>query len=93
MDELKNKLREELKHDISKISGVINTGTARAAKKDKQEPAADAIDYFELVYECVHTRINFLNVVSLDSRNTAEPDIDLAILHALLKGKQTRCFI
>jgi hypothetical protein len=44
----------------------------------------DKTDYFELVYECIHTRNNFLNVISLNSRNPVEPDIDLVILQALL---------
>jgi hypothetical protein len=48
----------------------------------------DTTDYFELVYECIHTRTIFLNVISLNSRNPVEPDIDLVILHALLKGKK-----
>jgi len=46
-------------------------------------------DYFELVYECIDTRINFLNIVSLNARSPVEPDIDLAILRALLNGKKS----
>ena len=30
--------------------------------------------------------MNFLNVISLNSRNPVEPDIDLPILQALLNG-------
>lgn len=50
--------------------------------------AVDKTDYFELVYECIHTRNNFLNIISLNSRNPVEPDIDLVILQALLIGKK-----
>jgi hypothetical protein len=52
----------------------------------ENKPHDDTNDYFELVYECIHTRINFLNIVSLNAQSPVEPDIDLAILHALLKG-------
>lgn len=89
--ELKNKLREELKVELLKISGVGDVSDGNVGKtlrkNDKKPRAVDETDYFELVYECINTRINFLNVVSLNSRSPAEPDIDLAILHALLKGK------
>ena len=89
LEELKNKLREELKEEIFQISGGVQKGTTGTGKKDKQTSTAVVTDYFEQIFECVHTRTNFLNVVSLDSRNLAEPDIDLAILHALLRGKHT----
>jgi hypothetical protein len=45
------------------------------------------IGYFELVYECVHIRMDLLNVISVNSENPVEPDIDLIILQAVLKGK------
>ena len=48
----------------------------------------DNTDYFELVYECIDTRKIFLNIVSLTARNPVEPDIDLAILQALLNGME-----
>lgn len=95
-EELKKKLREELTDELREISGDTSTPTAaKAARKPPGAPAdsgktrsVDKTDYFELVYECVHTRTNFLNVISLNSRNPVEPDIDLVILQALLNGKQ-----
>ncbi len=95
-EELKNKLRDELKNELREISGVTDAPSANTKKKasagDLVSPNTDAhpaekIDYFELVYECIHTRKNFLNIISLNSRTAAEPDIDLVILQALLNGK------
>jgi hypothetical protein len=95
-DDLKNKLREELKEELGKISSGGDGPAANPAKAprkngptpgDNNERTPDTTDYFELVYECVHTRKNFLNVITLNSRNPVEPDIDLVILQALLNGK------
>jgi hypothetical protein len=95
--ELKNKLREDLKAEVRGISGA---GDASGAGDDKiprkntltkgetKPRPVDTTDYFELVYECIDTRIHFLNIVSLNSRSPVEPDIDLAILQALLNGKE-----
>ena len=55
---------------------------------DNNRRVVDATDYFELVYECVYQRSNFLNVISLDPDDLVEPDIDLAIFKALLNGKR-----
>lgn len=94
-EELKNKLREELTEELRAISGDASAPTAgKAARKPQgaaadgggKAPRVDKTDYFELVYECIHTRTNFLNVISLNSRNPVEPDIDLVILQALLNG-------
>jgi len=77
--DLKNKLRDELNEDLSAFTGDANPQKAGGR-------ATDTTDYFELVFECVDKRMNFLNVISLNSRNPVEPDIDLAILQALLNG-------
>lgn len=79
-DELKNQLREDLKDELRKI-------TESPGKTDSNARAAQIAEYFELVFECVYTRRNFLNVITLNSRNPVEPDIDLVILQALLNGK------
>ena len=50
--------------------------------------SADKFDCFESVYECIHTRMHLLNIISFNSRGPVEPDIDLAILQALLNGKK-----
>ena len=90
-EELKNKLRQELKNEILEISGAGDGATGKGTRKNEKKPrATDETDYFELVYECIDKRINFLNVVSLDSRILVEPDIDLAILQALLRGDEQR---
>lgn len=95
---MKKKLREELADELREIGGDTSAPTAAKAARKPPGPttepgktrAVDKTDYFELVYECVHTRTNFLNVISLNSRNPVEPDIDLVILQALLNGKH-RC--
>ncbi|CAF4614262.1 unnamed protein product [Rotaria sp. Silwood1] len=81
-DELKIRLREELKDDLRVISGSADTPIAADTKPHPD----DKDDYFELVYECFHKRRHFLNVISLNSRYPVEPDIDLAILQALLNA-------
>jgi hypothetical protein len=94
-EELKNKLREELKEELGAISGDTAPNAGKAPRKtvpnaadNAKTRAVDKTDYFELVYECIHTRNNFLNIISLNSRNPVEPDIDLVILQALLIGKK-----
>ncbi|UJR33550.1 hypothetical protein I4U23_020992 [Adineta vaga] len=94
-DDLKKKLREELKEELQAISGTGDTSTSVGGKTprkssatttDKNARVVDSTDYFELVYECIHTRRRFLNIISLNSRNPVEPDIDLVILQALLNA-------
>ncbi|CAF0905041.1 unnamed protein product [Rotaria sordida] len=81
-DELKIRLREELKEEL----GAISNSNERPSTADIGTRSIDRTDYFELVYECIHTRRNFLNVISLSSRQSVEPDIDLVILQALLNA-------
>ncbi|CAF4182337.1 unnamed protein product, partial [Rotaria sordida] len=94
-DELKNRLREDLREELRAIGvtgarlGAGNRKTMQkkftasdATKKDE----ADSVDYFSLVYECIDTRPNFLNIISLHARSPVEPDIDVAILQALLNA-------
>ncbi|CAF0985618.1 unnamed protein product, partial [Rotaria sordida] len=81
-DELKIKLREELKEELRAISG----SNERPRTTDNSAHSVDKTDYFELVYECIHTRRNFLNVISLSSHQSVEPDIDLVILQTLLNA-------
>lgn len=89
-EELKNKLREDLRNEIRAISGGGDGGSKapRQSNAEGRKKAPDSTDYFELVYECLYTRPNFLNIISLNSRNPVEPDIDLVILQALLNGKE-----
>ncbi len=99
-EELKNKLREELKDELGGISGANEAATPHsktarrntAATTDNNPRVVDTTDYFELVYECIHTRNNFLNPISLNSRSPVDPDIDLVILQALLNGKRKSNF-
>jgi hypothetical protein len=97
-EELKHKLREELKEDLREISGTADGSKSSAGKgvpkNSSGKPNApanptDSTDYFELVYQCIDTRTNFLNIVCLKPRTSVEPDIDVAILQALLNGKTT----
>ena len=99
-DEFKNKLREELKHELRAISGGADGAAAGGPGKGEckgsqptkggEDREEDKTDYFELVFECIDTRKNFLNVISLNARNPVEPDIDLVILQALLNGKKKK---
>jgi hypothetical protein len=98
-DEIKNKLHEELKDELRAISSAGDAPAAKPLHKspattaDKKPRVVDSTDYFELVYECLQTRRNFLNIISLNSRNPVEPDIDLVILQALLNGKKSKKLI
>jgi hypothetical protein len=72
---MKNKLRERLKsvdEDIDNIPLDINEET----------------DYFQLIYECIDTRMIFLNFIDFKVHSHLERDVDLAILQALLNGKR-----
>ncbi|CAF4102270.1 unnamed protein product, partial [Rotaria magnacalcarata] len=88
-DELRYKLQEALKDIISEISGETAAKPGKKAQKptvESKRPESETVDYFELVYECVVERRNFLSVVSLNPRDPVEPDIDVAILKALLNA-------
>ncbi|CAM4879980.1 unnamed protein product [Rotaria socialis] len=88
-DELRNKLQKALKDIISDISGESGAKSGKKAQKpavELKQRESVTVDYFELVYECVVTRRNFLSVVSLNPRDPVEPDIDVAILKALLNA-------
>ncbi|CAF4817676.1 unnamed protein product [Rotaria sp. Silwood1] len=43
-------------------------------------------DVLQPIYECITQRPKFLNIVSLNAKSPVEPDIDLAILKALLRA-------
>ncbi|CAF4435607.1 unnamed protein product [Rotaria sp. Silwood2] len=90
-----NTVRTALKQELCAISGAGDGSGDGRSKKTSKTPATareavkkevDTTDYFELVYECIHTQPTFLNVISLNSRSPVEPDIDLAILEALLNA-------
>lgn len=87
-DELKNKLSEKLREDLNDIYAAEDSGKNNQSRP-KTDTNAKAKKCFELVYECVHTRHQFLNIITFDPRNPVEPDIDLAILRALLNGTMT----
>ncbi|CAF4658237.1 unnamed protein product, partial [Rotaria sp. Silwood2] len=53
---------------------------------DPSTPTNKRNDSFELVYECLHKRRNFLNIINLNSRDSIELDFDLIILKALLNA-------
>jgi len=74
-EQIKNKLRERLKSIIdetNKHSLNVNEDT----------------DYFQLIYECIETRMIFLNFIDFKAHSHIERDVDLAILQALLNGKK-----
>lgn len=86
-DTLKKSLRRDLEEDLKNIHGDQNSANA-AHTSEKTDGVSERAACFELVYECIHTKHNFLNIITLDSRNPVEPDIDLAILRALLSGEK-----
>ncbi|CAF1272530.1 unnamed protein product [Adineta steineri] len=44
------------------------------------------IDYFQLIYECIDSRMIFLNFIDFKPHSHVERDVDLAILQALLNA-------
>ncbi|CAF2946088.1 unnamed protein product [Rotaria sp. Silwood2] len=81
-NELKSKLREELKNELRGISGARD----KPATSNTNASLDDKTDYFELIYECICTRKDFINIISLDPDNPVELNIDLVILQALLNA-------
>ncbi|CAF3539975.1 unnamed protein product [Rotaria socialis] len=81
-EEIKIHLREDLKDELRKITGLNDSST----NVEIHARADEIAEYYELVYACISTRRNFLNIISLNSRNPVEPDIDLVILQALLNA-------
>lgn len=77
-EQIKRKLREKLQVIDMKLNSSSSTETS---------DGNDGIDYFELVYECIHTRRVFLNFIDLKVHGHIGPDLDLAILQALLSGE------
>jgi hypothetical protein len=75
-EQIKTKLREKLQIIDNKLNTSPNIDLS------------DEIDYFELIYECIETRNIFLNFIDLKVHSYVEPDIDLAILQALLNGNE-----
>ena len=74
---VKTKLREKLQINDSKLNTSSSTETSNAT---------DGTDYFQLIYECIHTRRVYLNFINLKLHSPTEADLDLAILQALLNG-------
>ncbi|CAF0852590.1 unnamed protein product [Rotaria sordida] len=72
-EQIKNRLRERLKIHNHEITQTISNDNIE-------------IDYFELIYECIEKRKIFLNIINFNSHNLIEPDMDLAILQALLNA-------
>ena len=88
---MKNKIRVALDNELNEIVDPDQFEKTKKTRKPtllstKSKTRMKTIDYFELIYECIDKREKFLNIVSLDSRTSSEPDIDLAILQALLRG-------
>ncbi|UJR07492.1 hypothetical protein I4U23_011781 [Adineta vaga] len=46
----------------------------------------EELDYFQLIYECIDSRMIFLNFIDFKAHNHVERDVDLAILQALLNA-------
>lgn len=94
-EEIKDKLREACEEEICEISGGHDKKVSKTDKDSTKNTSPTTnnkasskkkIDYFQLVYECIHYRKNFLNIFTFNHRNPFENDIDLFILQALLNG-------
>ncbi|CAF3786458.1 unnamed protein product [Rotaria sp. Silwood1] len=94
-ENIKKQLREALNKELCEIDPVTNVSQASknkntskklTSKMETKSQEVDSIDCFESVYRCVTQRLKFLNIVSLNAKGPVEPDIDLAILKALLKA-------
>ena len=75
-EQLKAKLREKLEITTNKLN----------------IDSSDQTNYFELIYECIDQRNIFLNFIDIKVHSDTEPDVDLAILQALLNGNHKKLF-
>jgi hypothetical protein len=98
---IKTKLREELHKEIIEICGIVDRGTTKNEKKPettngrprrRSMVATNVNECFDWVYECVSTRSNYLNIVSMKMGVSGTPEIDRVILQALLNGKHSVCY-
>ncbi len=77
---IKNKIRQKVQILLNEINSI--------SSKNILEERKIKIDYFQLIYECIETHEIFLNFVNLKlTRSQVEPDVDWAILKALLISK------
>ncbi|CAF4343328.1 unnamed protein product [Rotaria sp. Silwood2] len=82
--------KEHYQHDELANETLIKTNLnavyAIDGPSDPSTPTNKRNDSFELVYECLHKRRNFLNIINLYSRDSIELDFDLIILKVLLNA-------
>jgi hypothetical protein len=76
---IKNKIRQKVQIILNEMNSI--------SSKNILEERKIKMDYFQLIYECIETHEIFLNFVNLKTRSQVEPDVDWAILKALLISK------
>ncbi len=84
-EHIKNEIRQKFQFKLNEIHSI--------SSRNIFEKNVTTIDYFQLIYECIETRQILLHFVDFKTRSQTEPDVDLAILQAILigniKGVQT----
>jgi hypothetical protein len=78
---IKNKIRQKVQIMLNELSSIPSTNLL-------EDENIKTIDYFQLIYECVERHKIFLNFVDFKTRSQLEPDLDLAILQAILIGNK-----
>ncbi|CAF3846657.1 unnamed protein product, partial [Adineta steineri] len=75
---IKNRIRQKVQIILNDVNSMSSSSLI------EENLTVTTKDYFELIYECIVTHKIFLNFVDFKRRNQDEPDIDLAILQAIL---------
>ncbi|CAF4081087.1 unnamed protein product, partial [Adineta steineri] len=75
---IKNRIRQKVQIMLNDVNSMSSSSLI------EENLTVTTKDYFELIYECIVTHKIFLNFVDFKRRNQDEPDIDLAILQAIL---------
>lgn len=78
---IKNIIRQKIQIMLNDINSISSTNHSRENS---------ITDYFQLIYECVEIHKVFLNFVDFKTHSQVEPDVDLAILQAILIGNEKR---
>lgn len=79
---IKNTIRQKVQIVLNDISSPSSTNISAEN--------TTTTDYFQLIYECIETHKTFLNFVDFKTHSQVEPDIDLALLQAVLICKKNK---
>lgn len=84
------RLAEENEQIKKKIRNALRIVDHELAQTSCTNAPPDGTDFFELIYECVHTRNQYLNFIDLKGHRVDGGDVTFAILQALFKGTGER---